>query len=397
MVTIGGTGEDAFYSYSSPEVIVYNVGDGNDTIYNFGTNDTLMIGGADYTTTKNGAGVTIIQVGEGSITLTGLGDNTPIIQSNPEKIVITMNSHYEGNNNSNTSEIEDPDEDFSSIISTNNNSSGLNNTPSNSNNTSDNNSSGSSGTPSNGNNNNTGNNIINGDVIINNYYYNNTTSTYNNTYVSNTYITNDVFVYESGNETLTNFNSNDTLNFAATDTDQAIAGNDLIINSAEGAVRITDAQNKLVEIADANDNVSTHIYWVSNYEGAIDGRPYSGFEVLIGSDNFNNQIFASKSGSSLWGGIGNSDDDLYGNLGVDEYIYSYGNGHDNIFQSGSEDAVNLNGVILEQITNAEITDNGVNLKFKDGGSLNVNGQVGTFILSGQRYGADYQTKTWFAK
>lgn len=295
-----------------------------------------------------------------------------------------MNSHYEGNNNnSNASELEDPDEDFSSIIYTNNNSSSSNNTPSNSNND---NSSGSSDTPSNGNN--TGNNIINGDVIINNYYYNNTTSTYNNTYVSNTYITNNVFVYESGSETLTNFNSNDTLNFAATYTDWAIAGNDLIINSAEGAVRITDAQNKLVEIADANGNVSVHIYWASNYEGAIDGRPYNGFEVLIGSDNFNNQIFACESGSSLWGGRGNSDDDLYGNLGVDEYIYSYGNGQDNIFQAGSEDAVNLNGVILEQITNAEITD---------GGALNINGQVGTFIVSGQRYGANYQSKTWFAK
>ena len=323
-----------------------------------------------------------------------MGDNTPIIQSNPEKIVVTMNSHYEGNNStSNASELEDPDEDFSSIIYTNNNSSSSNNTPSNSNNTSDN-SSGSSDTPSNGN---TGNNIINGDVIINNYYYNNTTSTYNNTYVSNTYITNNVFVYESGSETLTNFNSNDTLNFAATYTDWAIAGNDLIINSAEGAVRITDAQNKLVEIADANGNVGAHIYWASNYEGAIDGRSYNGFEVLIGSDNFNNQIFACESGSSLWGGRGNSDDDLYGNLGVDEYIYSYGNGQDNIFQAGSEDAVNLNGVNLEQITNAEITDGGVNLTFIDGGALNINGQIGTFIVSGQRYGADYQTKTWFVK
>jgi len=51
--------------------------------------------------------------------------------------------------------------------------------------------------------------------------------------------------------------------------------------------------------------------------------------VIVGSDNISNQIFADAAGSSLYGGRGNSNDDLYGNLGIDEYIYSYGNGNDN--------------------------------------------------------------------
>ena len=42
-------------------------------------------------------------------------------------------------------------------------------------------------------------------------------------------------------------------------------------------------------------------------------------------------------------------------------------------------------------------DGGVNLKFTNGGVLNISGQVGTFILGGQRFGADYQNKSWFAK
>ena len=116
--------------------------------------------------------------------------------------------------------------------------------------------------------------------------------------------------------------------------------------------------------------------------------------MIVGSDNISNQIFADAAGSSLYGGRGNSNDDLYGNLGIDEYIYSYGNGNDNIFQAGSEDTINLLNISLEQIAGAEITDNGVNLKFNDGGSLNISGQAGNFKLGGQTFHADYQNKSW---
>ena len=150
----------------------------------------------------------------------------------------------------------------------------------------------------------------------------------------------------------------------------------------------------MLEVGDANGNLLAHVYRADNYEGVIDGRGFGAFEVIVGSDDFANQIFADAAGSSLWGGCGNSDDDLYGNLGSDEYIYSYGNGHDNIFQSGSEDTVNLLNISLDQISGAEILDNGVKLQFTDGGSLNISGQLGNFKLEGQVYHADYQNKTW---
>lgn len=130
----------------------------------------------------------------------------------------------------------------------------------------------------------------------------------------------------------------------------------------------------------------------------IDGRGYGGaYEVIVGSDNVSNQIYADTAGSSLWGGRGSSNDDLYGNFGIDEYVYSYGNGQDNIFQSGNEDTVNLMNISLDQITTAQILDNGVNLKFTDGGALNISGQVGTFKLGGQSYQANYQNKSWSQK
>ncbi len=210
-------------------------------------------------------------------------------------------------------------------------------------------------------------------------------------------ITPSIFSYQSGNDTINNFNSGDKLNFDATYTDWITSGNDFIINAAQGSVHITDAQNKLIELADANGNLISHVYLAQDYEGVIDGRCFGAFEVIMGSDHVNNQIYADAAGSSLWGGRVGSDDALYGNLGIDEYIYSYSNGHDNIFQSGNEDTLNLLNMNLEQISGAMFTDEGTYFKFTDGGSLNISGQVGTFKVGGQTYGADYQNKNWYEK
>ena len=207
---------------------------------------------------------------------------------------------------------------------------------------------------------------------------------------------NDVFLYHSGNDTVTNFKSNDTLSFAANYTGFDFAANDLILYAAEGSLRITDAKNKLVEVADGKDNLIAHAFFANGYEGVMDGRSFSGFEVIQGSDNLSNQIYAGESGSSLYGGFG-ANDDLYGNVGADEFVYKYGDGQDNFYNIGAEDVVNLNGVNIEQIATAEITDGGVIASFKDGGGLTIHGHAGTFILSGQRFGADYQNKTFYAK
>ena len=205
----------------------------------------------------------------------------------------------------------------------------------------------------------------------------------------------EIFVYNSGNDTIQNYNSNDRLIFDATYTGWTTNDYDLMIYAAEGSVRIQNANYKWVELADVNGNVVAHVHLAGVNEDSIDGRSYDGFEVISGS-NIANQIYAGSGGSSLYGGLGGNDE-LYGNVGYDEFVYCYGDGQDSIFNASAEDAINLNGVNLEQLTTAEITDGGVNLGFADGGALNINGQVGTFILSGQRFGADYQNKSWYAK
>ena len=79
-VTIsGGIGNDLISLYSDSysddyynNVIVYNNGDGNDTIEGFDANDTLQISGS-YSTAKSGSNV-IVTVGKGKITLVDAGD-----------------------------------------------------------------------------------------------------------------------------------------------------------------------------------------------------------------------------------------------------------------------------------------------------------------------------------
>ncbi len=203
----------------------------------------------------------------------------------------------------------------------------------------------------------------------------------------------DTFIYSSGNDVVANCDSWEKINFAATYTDWLVDRNNLILNAAEGSLRITRARDKMIEVADGDGKVLAHVCMQST-EGTFDARDLNEFVVAVGADNLTNQLIAGDGGSSLWGGAGNISDDMYGGYGQDMFIYKYGEGRDKIFSANVEDIVNLNAVGLEQIAIAEITDGGANLTFIDGGSLNISGRVNTFYVSGQVYHADYENKFW---
>ena len=80
-----------------------------------------------------------------------------------------------------------------------------------------------------------------------------------------------------------------------------------------------------------------------------------------------------------------------------EFVYNYGDGRKDIFSTDNENFIFLNNMTLDQISSAEITNSGVNLKFNDGGALNVYGQTGEFIVNGENFRADYQNKLWIAE
>ena len=121
------------------------------------------------------------------------------------------------------------------------------------------------------------------------------------------------------------------------------------------------------------------------------------FTLILGANYKNNDVFAGKGGSYLWGGFGGNDN-LYGGNGTDFFYYSYGDGDDNFINAENQD-VAIVSAKLEQISSATISDSGVNLSFVNGQSLNISGQIENFTLyyggqSSQNFRADYQTKTW---
>lgn len=130
----------------------------------------------------------------------------------------------------------------------------------------------------------------------------------------------------------------------------------------------------------------------------IDATNFSGKAELAG--NFlNNTIIAGSGETSLWGGqVG--DDVLYGGKGKDTFFYAYGNGTDTVYGAEEGDVVNLS-LNLADIADAVsgMEEDKVAIKFTDGGSLTVNGDVSkvAFKVEGETYYADVENKAWNTK
>ena len=89
----------------------------------------------------------------------------------------------------------------------------------------------------------------------------------------------------------------------------------------------------------------------------------------------------------------NESDSIY-NTGSNVTING-GYGNDSIVTGGMASNVKIDGDFGDD--KIEISDSGRNITDGGSGSLNINGQAGTFIVGGQRFGADYQNKTFYAK
>ncbi|MBR6013894.1 MAG: hypothetical protein IK062_08965 [Selenomonadaceae bacterium] len=206
------------------------------------------------------------------------------------------------------------------------------------------------------------------------------------------------FNYDGGENIISNYKSADSINYSTNLAGVEVSGNDLILNSSSGKLYIRDARDQLVNIFGTSENLPSYAY-MANSAGDLNGTSYSGIEIIIGADNASNIITAGNDGSSLWGGNGNTEDILNGGSGQDVFFYGYENGNDIINNADSNDSINLFGITVEQISSANITDNGVSIQISDGETLTVNGQAGNFVLSadGQSYRADYQNKVWIAE
>lgn len=85
---------------------------------------------------------------------------------------------------------------------------------------------------------------------------------------------------------------------------------------------VEDAKGKVVEFTKNEGNTTAYAYMANEGE-KVDGSNFDKFEVIVGTENFSNNLIAGNGDSSL---IGNSGDNiLQGGAGQDNFICSVGN------------------------------------------------------------------------
>lgn len=230
-----------------------------------------------------------------------------------------------------------------------------------------------------------------------NYNYKGLTMIFPDEYLSTETSTSTVYVYNGGYQTISDYQEGSQINLNCEYRGIDLNGDNFYINSSNGQLEIQNARAKFISYGFENGELAAYSY-VANNGGTIDGRgKNNAVEIMIGADDASNIIYANDVGSSLWGGNGGADT-LVGGNGWDEFFFAMGSGVDVIQNAGSEDIVNLLGVTLGQISAAEITGDGVNLSFADGGNLRVEGtsNVG-YKLEGVVYAANQSTREWYVK
>lgn len=167
-------------------------------------------------------------------------------------------------------------------------------------------------------------------------------------------------------------------------------GYTLAINSSTGALYVQNCKDKIIAIADTSGNTTTYVYSPTEAQ-AIYGNELSHSEIIFGSNNGADIIFAGDGGTTICGGTDIANDTLVGGAGHDEYIYVDGTGADVVTNYGGEDLIKVSGTI-----------NGVNmfgdfaLNFADGSLIVANSQdrlITVADTSGNLLGYGYYSST----
>ena len=391
----GGTGNDKITGSNGAEVFVYANNDGNDTIYGWTSNDTIVLTSgsvSESTTTDNGD--VVLAIGYDSITIQDAADKTINLTSdsptiNPEPPTPTPSDTLTYNNSRTAVTIlSSYDDDYiddsiydASVVTIE--ASQVSN-----------------GLKIEGNDKNnvikagSGNDTLEGDD-------GNDTLTGGNGA--------DVFVYESGNDVITDYAAGqDTIKLDDDDiliNSATVSGSDALINvTGGGSIKVKNGLDKNISVvygngtstivsvpsstiptlpsgvtynikkssltikAPFNGTFDTAVYDLSSVK-TIDGSKNTNFISLKGNDE-SNTIKAGKNGSNLYGNGG--DDTLTGGKSVDNFYYADGDGNDTIakYKSG-QDIIHITS---GEISSAVVSGSNVILNVGDGSIKNKSGK-----------------------
>ena len=370
--TEGGLGDDVIIlsTSSAHNLIRYALGDGNDVVMGFNSDDILDITNGVYKKSNDGNDL-VITVGNGSIRFPGLAGGAINILGTPAE---DYGSSFQGNVTAVVNQEEKRADEA------------------------------------------TKENMV---VTINNYYTNIVNSiTQNETNVTNNNVTNNItntninninntnivvinktdnhYTYNGGNNVINSYVEGEVVQLNGEYRGIDLQGNSFIVKLSGGDLEIQNSRDKFIGYSAGNSDVVAYSY-VASGGGNIDGRGKNQAEIMIGGDNANNQIYAGSGGSSLWGGNGGNDT-LSGGEGYDEFFFAMGSGNDVVQNAGNNDVVNLLGVSLSQISGYSYDNSSVTLNFNDGGSLRVEGNTGIgYRLGNQTYVCNQATGEWYTR
>ena len=161
-------------------------------------------------------------------------------------------------------------------------------------------------------------------------------------------------------------------------------GDDLSYDSAVNYYNATNDSKKLTVNNDSATSAAT--IYMNNWDGSdntaynnieeVDASTFTGSLKIAGHNDNSDTLSGGSGSSSLWGGFG-GDDLMVGGSGKNTYYYLFGDGNDTITSAKSNDVVDLLGISLDNIDIAKTIENSnnssINISFKDGGNLKVQG------------------------
>ena len=177
-------------------------------------------------------------------------------------------------------------------------------------------------------------------------------------------------VYTGGNRIIQHYGSWRKITFAEEYQGAHFDGaGNFIVESSSGHLVFENATDKVINLKDAagNDFIKAHM---SSTAGTVDGRIYSGYQILNGSLG-EDLIFAGADGSQLWGNADTASDTLVGGDGSDIFVGGKNEGSDTFQNASAADVINLNDTNLSDIVSTNTRDGSLVISFNTGNSLTV--------------------------